>query len=95
MILINYFLQLIIANFIVHFIYYPTIKKKTHRDGSNTVVKGCTTISKKISRAIKATIQKVNQAKYHEVNILFLYLINLIQKQSFLKKRLNLTKYEN
>jgi hypothetical protein len=53
------------------------------------------TTLKEVTHAIRAMTQKSNQIKHHEVSISYLYLINqfnLILKQNFLKKELNLTK---
>jgi len=49
-------------------------QKKTHQDGSNTIVKGCTTTLKEVAYPVRATNQKANQIKYYEVSILCLYL---------------------
>jgi len=52
--------------------------ERAYRDGSNATTEDCTTTPKKTARAVKATTQKINQIKCHEVSILCLYLINLI-----------------
>jgi len=46
--------------------------ERAYRDGSNTTTEDCTTTPKKTARAVsavKATTQKINQIKCHEVSI--------------------------
>jgi hypothetical protein len=50
--------------------------ERAHQDGSNAPVKGCLATLKDIAHVIRATTQKSNLIKYHEVSIPYLYLIN-------------------
>jgi hypothetical protein len=50
--------------------------EKAHRDGSNTTKKGWTMTPKEKVHATRATNQKANQIKYHEMSISYLYLSN-------------------
>jgi hypothetical protein len=45
--------------------------ERAHQNGSNTA-KRCTTTLKETVHAIKATIQKTNQTKYHDLSISYL-----------------------
>jgi len=50
--------------------------ERTHQNGSNITVKDCMTILKETIHVDRATNQKANQIKYHQVSISCLYLIN-------------------
>jgi hypothetical protein len=49
--------------------------KKAYRDDYNATVKDFTTTLKDVVRAVRETIWKINQIKYHEENTSILYLI--------------------
>jgi hypothetical protein len=69
--------------------------KKNHRDGSNTIVIGCSATLKDAAHVVRETIQKTKQTKYHEVSIPRPCLINyfhLIKKIKFLFKKTRFNK---
>jgi hypothetical protein len=51
------------------------LPERVHWDGSNINTKHYTTISKEGARNVRATTQKTNKIKYHEVSTSCLYLI--------------------
>ena len=55
-----------------------SLPERPRQDGFNIVMKSCMMKPKWVMCAIRVMTRKTNQTKYHEINILYWYLINLI-----------------